>query len=77
MNRKQVSHAVELAAVNYHEGRPIIRSAANGDTIVLCPYGRYYTRQSRKDWAGSWLEAKASDPNRVVRCHGTLPEDSK
>lgn len=57
----------------YHEGRPIIRQC--GDTIgILCPYGHVYSSMPAKDWAGSWLEVKASDTNWTVKCDGALPE---
>jgi len=58
--------------MTYHEGRPIIRQH-HGMTFVLCPYGHVYTAQPFKNWAGSWLEAKASDPAWTVRCEGSVP----
>ena len=58
---------------SYHEGRPIVRNSPEGKrVVVLCPYGHYHTSIEMKDWAGSWLEAKASDPNWTIKCHGTI-----
>jgi hypothetical protein len=63
--------------MTYHEGRPHItgpigrgRAAIIG---VLCPYGHVVTSMPAKEWAGSWLEAKAGDPAWIVRCDGELP----
>ena len=61
------------AEANYHEGRPIFRPRKDG-MLVLCPAGHVYTFQPKKNWAGSWLEAKASDPNWVVRCYGKMAQ---
>ena len=60
---------------NYHEGRPIVRDSADKKTvIVLCPYGHLIHTMPMKEWAGSWLEAKASDPEWTQKCYGALPE---
>jgi len=60
---------------DYHEGRPIIRNSPDNKTVVvLCPYGHLFTTLPMRDWAGSWLEAKAGDPNWHVKCCGTLPD---
>lgn len=56
----------------YHEGRPIVHSHARG-VYFLCPVGHSLTFIRMKDWAGSYLEAKVSDPAWRVRCYGTLP----
>jgi len=56
----------------YHEGRPILRDVKRG-VLVLCPVGHVYTFQPSGNWAGSWLEAKASDPSWTVRCDGSMP----
>ena len=59
----------------YHEGRPILRESPDGRTVVvLCPVGHLYHTLPIKEWAGSWLEAKAGDPTWIVRCYGTMPE---
>lgn len=61
------------AAPTPHTGRPILRPDKRG-MLVLCPLGHVVTFQPAKEWAGSWLEAKASDPAWTVSCNGTLPE---
>lgn len=62
--------------MKYHEGRPIVRSDKHSrHVVVLCPLGHYYTSLPMKEWAGSWLEAKATDPRWTVRCEGALGRD--
>ena len=57
----------------YHEGHPVLRHSPEG-TLVLCPFGHVIMFQPVKNWTGSWLEAKATDPNWRVRCYGAIPE---
>jgi len=60
---------------DYHEGRPVIRTSTDKKSvIVLCPYGHLHTSLPMKEWAGSWLEARASDQSWTVRCYGALPK---
>lgn len=57
-----------------HEGRPVLRETRDRSMmLVLCPYGHVIHGLPMREWAGSWLEAKANDPTWRVRCHGTLP----
>jgi hypothetical protein len=59
-----------------HTGRPILRETKCRKMIlILCPFGHVLGGMPAKDWAGSWLEAKATDPNWQMECHGTLPTD--
>jgi hypothetical protein len=61
---------------SYHEGRPIIRESKDCKRVlVLCPYGHLLHAIDMKDWAGSLLEARATDPNWTKRCYGTLPKE--
>jgi hypothetical protein len=56
-----------------HKGRPQLRETSDGSMVlVLCPLGHVVTGQQNKDWAGSWLEARATDPDWVVECDGTV-----
>lgn len=56
-----------------HTGRPIIRPTSWGSVMVLCPFGHVIHSMPQRDWAGSWLEANATDPKWTVTCDGTLP----
>lgn len=61
---------------NYHEGRPIIRTSSDHRHVtILCPVGHVHTSMPLKEWAGSWLEAKASDKTWTVKCRGALPAE--
>ena len=58
-----------------HNGRLILREVGKGRTRVigvLCPLGHVVTSMPARDWAGSWLEAKAGDPSWTVTCEGAL-----
>jgi hypothetical protein len=56
-----------------HEGRPIVRKMGKYPYIsVVCPYGHSLHAMPMKEWAGSWLEAKATDPTWTVTCFGAI-----
>ena len=72
---KTLKRYSDRETTTYHEGRPIIRECGRGAARiigVLCPYGHVYTSIPAREWAGSWLEAKAGDPEWTVRCDGTI-----
>lgn len=60
-----------------HTGPVQIRSNKEGGVTVLCPAGHYVTRSTRKNWAGSLLEAKVGAHQHgqpwIVECDGALP----
>lgn len=67
-----------MTHASFHEGRPILSiSKCRRYVFVKCPYGHAYHCMPMKEWAGSWLEAKASDPRWIVRCDGTITENTK
>ena len=62
--------------LDYHHGRPIIEPRRDGKRIyVFCPFRHLLYAIPANEWAGSFMEAKASDSHYTVRCYGTLPDD--
>lgn len=61
---------------HYHEGRPVIRDGRE-HIIALCPFGHLLHTMPKREWAGSWLEGVASDPNWRMKCYGAMPTSSK
>lgn len=55
-----------------HTGRPVIRQIGTKLIAVLCPYGHVIHAIQARDWAGSWLESRASDMSWTVDCDGAL-----
>ena len=62
---------------DYHEGPVIVRHTKT-HTLILCPVGHYVTSQDKKDWAGSWMEAKVGrhqvERDWIVKCFGAMPQ---
>ena len=60
-----------------HTGRPTVRISKDGKVVyMLCPVGHFVTSIEMKNYAGSWFEANAGDPNYEVSCNGTMPSPS-
>lgn len=52
-----------------HSGRPVLRQNST-HVLVLCPLGHLIRGMPVAQWAGSLLEAMASDPSWSVECDG-------
>jgi hypothetical protein len=61
-----------VSSPTLHTGRPVLRERSDGGVLVLCPHGHVVHSMKPADWAGSWLEAKVSDPDWIVECDGVI-----
>jgi hypothetical protein len=57
-----------------HTGRPQVRRGPQRRVTVLCPFGHLVWSIAPGDWAGSWYQARLTDPAFTVTCHGSLQE---
>ena len=54
-----------------HKGKPIIEITPKG-VLILCPLRHYYAFVPNKEWPGSRMQSKVSDPAFLISCDRTI-----